>query len=72
MKRHTVNERELDAWLCIARWQEFAGSYGQGSDKSFEVDATNGDLVFKVTDRGETVFLGTDRQAAIAAYNKAP
>ena len=74
MRRHTVTEKDLDAWLRVPRWQEFAGSFGDYSNKSFEINATNegGGLVFRVVDHGKTVFLGDDRKAAVAAYNNAP
>lgn len=70
--RHTITEDELDEWLRRPQWQAFAKSFSSVSQKALEFDgAISGALVFRVTDHGETKFLGTDRAAAIAAYNEA-
>lgn len=66
--RHTINAVELDEWLRRPQWQMFASSAGPDTNKRFEVD-TGG--VFRVTDHGETIFLGADKIAAIDAYNSA-
>jgi hypothetical protein len=72
MDRHEVTERELDEWLRRPQWQLFASSCGPQSNKRMEVDAgTDGSRVFRVTDHGETIFLGVDQKAAIATYNNA-
>lgn len=73
MEHHRITERELNEWLCRPQWQQFAASCGPGSNKRFEVDGGDtGQRVFRVTDRGETVFLGADKVAAIVTYNNAP
>lgn len=69
MERHTVTVKELDDWLRKEGWAQFAANYGDGSSKSFDVDPAAG--VYRVRDHGKTVFLGTDKMAAIAAYNDA-
>lgn len=70
--KHTITERELNEWLSRPQWQTFARSAGSGSNKSLEVDASDIGRAFRVTDHGETIFLGADKTAAIAAYNSAP
>lgn len=72
MARHKITERQLDEWLSRPQWQIFASSSGEFSHKSLEVDGTAPDIVFRVIDHGESKFLGTDKAAAIAAYNEAP
>lgn len=72
MKHHTVTELELTEWLHRPQWQIFAHSVSRGSNKSLEVDAGDNGRALRVTDHGNTVFLGTDKGAAIAAYNAAP
>lgn len=69
MKPHTVTERELNGWLCRPQWQVFASSVGHDSHKRLEVDSGGDANVFRVTDHDETIFLGTDKAAAITAYN---
>lgn len=71
-KRHTITPMELDEWLRRPQWQAFARSCSSVSHKALEVDAavSNGP-VFRVTDHSETTFIGTDKAAAIAAYNAA-
>ena len=71
--RHTITEAELDEWLRRPQWKDFARSFSSVSQKALDIDAaaSNG-LVFRVIDHGETKFLGTDKAAAIAAYNDAP
>jgi hypothetical protein len=72
MAHHTITERELNEWLCRPQWQQFAASFGAEANKRFEVDTNDrGECVYRVTDHGETVFLGADKVAAIAAYNEA-
>jgi len=71
MKRHTITLDELDEWLRRPQWQAFARSLTNLSHKALEVDAASSGPVFRVTDRGETMFLGTDKAAAVAAYNAA-
>lgn len=72
MARHVVTPDELDEWLRRPQWQLFASSASRASLKTLEVDAAvSGDPVFRVRDQGETTFLGTDKAAAIAAYNAA-
>lgn len=71
MKRHTITPDELDEWLRRPQWQAFARSFSGVSHKALEVDAAASGPVFRVTDHGETRFLGTDRAAAVAAYNAA-
>lgn len=71
--RHTITPGELDEWLHRPQWQTFARSFSNVSQKAMEIDgAASAGLVFRVTDHGETKFLGTDRAAALAAYNDAP
>jgi hypothetical protein len=68
---HTITEQELDEWLREPQWHQFAASFGQDSNKRFEVDAAGGTRVYRVTDHGETIFLGTDSTEAIRVYNGA-
>lgn len=71
--RHTITQEELDEWLRRPQWQAFARSFSAVSHKTLEIDSTVSDgRVFRVTDHGETVFLGGDKATAIAAYNEAP
>lgn len=71
--RHTITQKELDEWMRRPKWIAFARSVSAVSHKALEVDgATSGDPVFRVTDHGGTTFVGTDKAAAIAAYNEAP
>jgi hypothetical protein len=72
MERHTITPDELDEWLRRPQWQTFASSFSSVSNKALELDAAADNLVFRVTDHGETKFLGADRTAAVAAYNEAP
>jgi hypothetical protein len=69
--RHTITAKELDEWLSMPQWETFARSFSDRSHKALELDATAPDIVFRVTDHGETTFIGTDKAAAIAAYNAA-
>jgi len=70
--RHTITASELDEWLRRPQWQAFARSCSNVSNKALEVDAAASDgPVFRVVDHGETKFLGTDKAAAIDAYNAA-
>jgi hypothetical protein len=70
--RHTITTDELDEWLHRPQWQAFARSFSSSSRKTLEIDAAATDgPVFRVTDHGEATFLGTDKAAAIAAYNAA-
>lgn len=70
--RHTITEKDLDDWMRRPQWQAFARSCSDVSHKALEFDvAASGGPVFRVTDHGETTFLGTDKAAAIAAYNAA-
>lgn len=71
MRRHTVTDQELDEWLRQPQWKMFASSGSETSNKRLLVDG-GATTVFRVIDHGETVFLGADRAAAIAAYNNAP
>lgn len=72
-ERHMITLDELDEWLRRPQWQAFARSFSDFSHKALELDAAvSGGPVFRVTDHGETKFLGTDKAAAIAAYNEAP
>lgn len=70
--RHTINQEELDEWLRRPQWRAFARSFSNVSHKTLEIDGAASGPVFRVTDHGETRFIGTDRAAAIAAYNEAP
>ena len=72
MARHTITIEELDDWLRKPQWQTVASSFGEGSNKGLEMDTGSDGHVFRVFDRGETKFLGTDKAAAIAEYNAAP
>lgn len=71
MENHKVTERELNEWLCRPQWQLFASSCGPQSNKRLEVDIGDAGHVFRVTDHGETIFLGADKVAAIVTYNNA-
>jgi hypothetical protein len=71
-KRHTITQSDLDEWLRRPQWQPFASSFSRGSNKSLELDAAADGVIFRVLDHGETKFLGTDKIAAIEAYNAAP
>jgi len=51
------------------KWSQYAASGGEGTLKRLEL---NFDGLFRVIDRGEVVYLGDDRTAAILAYNDAP
>lgn len=68
-RQHTITEAEMDEWLRTPQWRLFAGSFTQYSNKRLEIDCSGDGRVFRVTDHGETVFIGADRAAAIAAYN---
>jgi len=71
-ERHTITADDLDEWLRRPQWQTFASSFCAVSNKKIEIDAAaDGPVVFRVTDHDETKFLGTDRAAAVAAYNDA-
>ena len=70
--RHTIKESELDEWLRRPHWQTFARSFSSVSHKALEIDAATEGPIFRVTDHGDTKFVGADRAAAIAAYNDAP
>lgn len=71
--RHTITQNELDEWLRRPQWHTFARSFSDFSHKALEIDgAASEGPVFRVTDHGETRFVGADRVAAIAAYNDAP
>lgn len=70
-ERHTITLDELDEWLRRPQWQTFASSFSCDSNKGLEVDAASDGPVFRVFDHGETTFIGTDKVAAIAAYNAA-
>lgn len=69
--RHTITLDELDEWLRRPQWQTFASSFSRDSNKGLEIDAASEGPVFRVFDHGETKFLGTDKAAAVAAYNAA-
>ena len=66
--RHLLNESELVQWMG-EKWSQYAASGGEGTLKRLEL---NFDGLFRVIDRGEVVYLGDDRTAAILAYNDAP
>lgn len=72
--RHTITESDLDEWLKRPHWQAFAfaKSSSSASYKVLEVDAASDDAVFRVTDHGTILFIGTDKAAAIEFYNAAP
>ena len=71
--KHTITAAELDEWMRRPQWHVFARSFSSASHKALELDsAAPSGPVFRVTDHGETKFLGTDKAAAIAAYNDAP
>jgi len=70
--RHIITMEELDEWMRRPQWQTFASSFSSASNKALELDAAADCLMFRVTDHGETKFLGADKAAAIAAYNEAP
>lgn len=70
--RHTITESELDEWLRTPQWRAFARSFSSVSQKALEIDAASEGPVFRVTDHGDTKFIGADRTAAIVAYNDAP
>ena len=69
---HQITELELNEWLCRPQWKIFASSGGPDRVKRLEIDSGSDCLVFRVTSNGETAFLGTDKTAAVAAYNDAP
>lgn len=68
---HTISEKDLNEWLCRPQWQTYASSGEQGFHKRLEIDSADGGHVFRTTRNGETIFLGSDKAAAIAAYNEA-
>lgn len=70
--RHTITEKELNEWLCQPQWQILASSCGNDSNKQLEFDRTEYGCVFRVSNHGETIFLGANKSAAVAAYNDAP
>lgn len=70
--RHTITAAELDEWLHRPQWHAFARSFSNVSHKMLEIDGAASGPVFRVTDHGETRFLGADKAAAVAAYNEAP
>ena len=69
--RHMITAAELDEWMVMPQWVTFARSSSSVSHKVFEIDATAPDIVFRVTDHGDVKFIGTDKAAALAAYNTA-
>lgn len=69
---HAISEKELNEWLCRPQWQVFASSGHPGFAKRLEIDSSETGHVFRVISQGETIFLGADKAAAVAAYNGAP
>lgn len=69
MSRHTVTEAEFDEW-ALDHWVQFASSGGQDSHKRLEVNLSQ--PMFRVFDRGNTIYLGGNKSAAIAHYNSRP
>lgn len=72
MTRHTITEEDLNEWLKTPQWQTFASSFSKGSNKVLDLDAAADGVVFRVTDHGNTLFIGTDKSLAIKFYNEAP
>lgn len=68
MSTHTITVAELDEWLRRPQWQIFASCGSVHSHKRIETDRGE---VFRVQVNGETIFLGADKAAAVAAYNEA-
>lgn len=70
MHRHRITETELDEWMSDqrTRWVQFAASSSLESNKRLEV-SLGGE--YRVTDAGAVSYLGTDKSAAIRAYNDA-
>lgn len=62
---HTITESDLEEWLNRPRWEVYASSGGPNTRKTLEADRD----IFRVKHGDETVFLGSDRAAAVAAYN---
>ena len=65
---HIITADELLDWLRT-QWQTFASSSGLNSSKRLEAAFTG---EFKVTNKGDLVYLGTSRVAAVRAYNELP
>lgn len=69
---HTITESELDEWLRKPQWHIYASSgVRAGGAKRLEIDIGANGRAFRVTCRGDTIFLGADQAAAVAAYNTA-
>lgn len=69
MTRHTLSLEELNGWLNQEFWNVAASSHGNGAHKVLEMNNAG---VFRVTDQSKIVYMGGDKDAAIAAYNAAP
>jgi hypothetical protein len=67
---HTITMEELDGWLAQDERIMAACSFGKGSAKKLEVTAST--RMFVVTDHDIEKYIGKDKEAAIAAYNRAP
>lgn len=67
MIHHTVTEAELDEWRKD-HWVQFAASLGQDSKKFLEVSL---DGIYRVTDHGTVLYIGSVKASAIAEYNNA-
>ena len=72
MPRHTVTETELNDWENerLWRWVSFASSSGDGSLK--RLDVSLGEKLFRVTNWGKSIYIGGNRETAIAEYNALP
>lgn len=68
MKRHTVTAEELDEFVT-EQWAHFAGCFSPDANKSFLVNVGTG--VYQVLSDGAVTYEGSDKHAAIAAYNEA-
>lgn len=66
---HTITQEDLEFWLSEEEWHQFACSHGVGTNKRFDVSSPSG--LLRVKDHGKVVYEGTDRAAAVAAYNSA-
>jgi len=65
MARHEVDKETLEKWMQ-QHAVEFAACHGGGSNKTFLV-SMSGRMC--VTDHKEVVYEGSDRSAAVDAYN---
>lgn len=68
--RHTIEAKDLADWFARDELEQFACSAGAGTNKRLSITRTTHKFI--VLDRGKEVYVGYDKEAAVAAYNAAP